>query len=139
MKKLLKSNIIAAVLVVSTSVLCAVFVPGVVYAECAEGQQEISLSVDGTTTCVDINEGGSLEENPIYVYVRGILVFLAGGVGIAVVGGIVFGAYLYMTARGNAAQTQKGQTVILNSVIGLLMFIFMYAILQFIIPGGIFQ
>lgn len=121
------------------SIFCATAVPGVAFAACAEGQQEISLSVDGTTTCVDVNEEGSLEENPIYVYLRGILVFLAGGVGVAVVGGVVFGAYLYMTARGNASQTQKGQTVILNSIIGLLMFIFMYAILQFIIPGGIFQ
>jgi hypothetical protein len=46
---------------------------------------------------------------------------------------------MYITARANAAQVQKGQDMIINSVIGLFLFIFMYAILQFIIPGGVFQ
>lgn len=79
-----------------------------------------------------------LTQNPIFYYLRWFLIFLGGGVGLSVVGGITFGSYMYITARGNAAQAQKGQNTILNSVIGLLLFIFMYAILQFLIPGGIF-
>lgn len=67
-----------------------------------------------------------------------ILNFLAVGVGIAVVGGIVFGGLRYATADGNASNAQQGITFIVNSVIGLLLFIFMYAIINFLVPGGLF-
>jgi len=108
--------------------------------KCPDGQQLVSVPVDDGTFCVPINENSAaLTDNPIFFYLRYFLRFLAGGVGLAVVGGIVAGAYLYITARANASQVQQGQTMITNSVIGLLLFIFMFAILQFIIPGGVFQ
>ncbi|HVI68989.1 MAG TPA: hypothetical protein VM581_00865 [Magnetospirillaceae bacterium] len=107
---------------------------------CPDGQQLVSVPVDDGTYCVPINKNSAaLTDNPIFFYLRSFLIFLAGGVGLAVVGGIVAGSYMYITARANASQVQQGQTMITNSVIGLLLFIFMYAILQFIIPGGIFQ
>lgn len=64
--------------------------------------------------------------------------FLAAGVGIAVVAGIVFGAITYATAAGSADQAKKGITFVTNAVVGLLLFIFMYAIINFLIPGGLF-
>lgn len=110
-------------------------------ATCGPDEQEVTLPVDqGGTQCVPINErSADLTQNPIFFYLRNIIIFLAGGVGLAVVGGIIAGAYMYITARASASQAEQGQTMIINSVIGLLLFIFMFAILQFIIPGGIFQ
>lgn len=107
---------------------------------CPGGYQAVSVPVDSSGSyCVAINARTTqLTQNPIFAYLRAFLIFLAGGVGLATVGGIIAGAYMYITARANAAQTEKGKTTILNSVIGLLLFIFMYAILQFLIPGGIF-
>lgn len=67
-----------------------------------------------------------------------IINFLAIGVGIAVVGGIVFGALQYTSANGNASQAQQGITIITNAVIGLVLFILMYAIINFLVPGGLF-
>ena len=64
--------------------------------------------------------------------------FLAAGVGIAVLAGIVFGAITYATAAGSAEQAKKGITFVTNAVIALLLFIFMYAIINFLIPGGLF-
>jgi hypothetical protein len=64
--------------------------------------------------------------------------FLAAGVGIVVIAGIVFGAITYATAAGSADQAKKGITFVTNAVIGLLLFIFMYAIINFLIPGGLF-
>lgn len=130
---------------VSVALIAAVFgfvaAPAPAYAACGKDEQEISLPVDqGGTKCIPINERSTdLAENPIFFYLRGILMFMAGGVGLAVVGGIVYGAYMYITARGNAAQTQNGQNIIINAIVGLLLFIFMFAILQFLIPGGIFR
>ena len=63
--------------------------------------------------------------------------FLAIGVGIAVVGGIVWGAIRYITANGNAAQAQQGVSIIINAIIGLVLFIFMFAIINFLVPGGL--
>ena len=64
--------------------------------------------------------------------------FLAAGVGIAVVAGIVFGAITYATAADNAEQAKKGIKFVTNSVVALLLFVFMYAIINFLIPGGLF-
>jgi hypothetical protein len=135
----LKMRIVIAVALFAT--VLGLAVPTPVLAGCKEGEQQISLPVDqGGTTCIPINpRGSSIDQNPIFFYLRHILIFLAGGVGLAVVGGIVTGAYLYITARANAAQTQKGQNIIINSVIGLFLFIFMFAIMQFLIPGGVFR
>ena len=65
-----------------------------------------------------------------------IVSFLAIGVGITVVGGIVWGAIRYTSANGNASQAQEGIKTIVGSIIGLLVFIFMYSILNFLLPGG---
>ncbi len=66
-----------------------------------------------------------------------ILKFLSVGVGLAVVGGIAAGGIVYSTAEGSPGKTQAGIKIITNSVIGLLLYLLMFAILQFMIPGGI--
>lgn len=64
--------------------------------------------------------------------------FMAAGVGVAVLIGIIFGAFLYASAGGNADQTKRGIGYVRNAVIALVLFIFMYAIINFLIPGGLF-
>ena len=64
--------------------------------------------------------------------------FLAVGVGLAVVTGIVVGAVMYTTAAGSADQAKKGIGYIRNAVIALLLFIFLSALVNFLVPGGLF-
>lgn len=106
---------------------------------CAPTEQEVTTppdpntkkSANGKTYCIARNNGASdIKNNPIYVWLKGILRFLAVGVGLAVTGGIIWGGLKYMTARGNASQTQEGIYVITNAVVGLLLFIFMMAIVN---------
>lgn len=97
----------------------------------------------GTTqTSIDFNcESGKDKApgaNTVTSMLLTIINFMAVGVGIAVVGGIVFGALRYSSANGNASQAQQGITFIVNSVIGLVLFILMYAIINFLVPGGLF-
>lgn len=66
-----------------------------------------------------------------------ILVVVTTGVGIAAVGSIVFAGVLYITARDNAAQVSKAKTMIMNTIIGIIAYILMWAFLEWIIPGGI--
>lgn len=113
------------------------------HAACSQGFQEVSIGFEGAVQqngnswCVPINQGGPISQNPIIVLLRGIVQFMVGGVGLVVVGGIIYGGFLYMTARGNSAQVTKAQETIRNAVIGLLMYIFAFAVLNFVIPGGI--
>lgn len=104
--------------------------------KCASDEIYVTIGINGSN-CVKKNAGGDVQQNIIVVWLVTILKFLAGGVGIAVVGGIVWGGILRLTAQDNAAQAQKSTTVIVNSVIALIMFILMFAILNYIIPGGI--
>lgn len=64
--------------------------------------------------------------------------FLAIGVGVAVLAGIIFGGFLYASSGGSAEQAKRGIGHIRNAIIALLLFIFMYALINFIIPGGLF-
>jgi len=93
--------------------------------ECAKDED---LSFDWGTDCVD---------TPGLINI--IFGVLASLVGVAVVGGIAWGGMLYTTSNGNSAKAQQGITVIVNSVIGLLLFIFLFAITNFLIPGGVFR
>lgn len=64
---------------------------------------------------------------------------LTAGVGILAVAGIVYGSILYASAGGSAEQIKKAMTVFTNVVIGIVAYAAMYAFLNFIIPGGIFN
>lgn len=79
----------------------------------------------------------STGDGSIWNILAAIINFLAIGVGVAVVLGIVFGGFLYASAGGSAEQTKRGIGYIRNALIALLLFIFMYAIINFIIPGGL--
>lgn len=91
----------------------------------------------GGSNCVPIGNGG-LQSNGIFIYVTSVLKVISALAGLATVGGFIWGGILYISARANAGQVEKAKTVMINSVIGLLLFIFMFAILQFIVPGGVF-
>lgn len=65
-----------------------------------------------------------------------VINILTAGVGVAAVGGIVYGSILYTTAAGSAEQTKKAITIIKDVVLGLLAYMLMYSILNFIVPGG---
>lgn len=63
---------------------------------------------------------------------------MTAGVGVLAVGGLVYGAVLYVSAADSAEQVKKARTIIVNVVIGIVAYGLMYAILNFIIPGGLF-
>lgn len=87
----------------------------------------------------DQKNGGDLEDNGIWGLLIMVLNVMAAGVGILAVGGIVYGAVMYVTAEDKAAQIQKANGIITNVVIGLIAFALMWAGLNFIVPGGVFD
>lgn len=84
---------------------------------------------------VDVNCDES-EDNVITAYLNGILNFLAGGVGLVVIVMVAAGGVQYMMAGGNPQATQAALKRMTDAIVGLLFFIFLYAILMWVIPGG---
>lgn len=86
------------------------------------------------------------EENPDQVQDTGIwglllltINIMIAGVGVLAVAGFLYGGYLYITSGGSPEQVKKARTVFTNVVIGIIAFGGMYALLNFIVPGGIFN
>lgn len=88
--------------------------------------------------CSGVDSGKSDNSNPIFQVLFFIVNIVALGVGMAAVGGVIYGAILYTSAGDNGEQTKKGINVVVNAVLGVVLFAFMYAILNFLVPGGLF-
>ena len=79
------------------------------------------------------------ESNGILSILSTALNWMAIGVSVAVLIGIVVGAVVYASSGGNEAQAKKGIEYIRNAIIALIMYFVMYAALQYLIPGGVFN
>jgi hypothetical protein len=101
-------------------------------------QIELAKKVCGTPPGVptSIDFGCISEGNPITDILFAIIRFLSAGVGIVVIGSIIVGGMQYIGSRGEPQSTSKAIERIRSSVIALIIFIFGYAILNYIIPGG---
>ena len=64
---------------------------------------------------------------------------LPWGAGILAAIGLMVGGIMWTTAGDNANQVARARQIILNVVVGLLLYIFLFAITNFLIPGGIFS
>lgn len=94
------------------------------------------------TSIVNCPQGGD-SKDPSQSGVWGILLIviniMVAAVGVAALAGIIYGAILYTSAGGNMEQTKKGMKIIGNVVIGIIAFTVMYGLLNFLIPGGVFN
>lgn len=77
--------------------------------------------------------------NPIADASFAIIRFLSDGVGLVVVASLIWGGILYTASQGNPQDTAKAVTRIRSSIIALLVFLFGYAILNYLIPGQFLQ
>lgn len=64
---------------------------------------------------------------------------MTAGVGVLAIVGFLYGGYLYITSGGSPEQVKKARVVFTNVVIGVIAFGGMFALLNFIVPGGIFN
>ena len=81
----------------------------------------------------------STDQNGIWGILFLVINILTAGIGVVAVGGIVYGSILYASAGGSADQVKKARTIIINVVIGIVAYALMYALLNFIVPGGVFN
>jgi len=65
-----------------------------------------------------------------------IIRFLSIGVGLVLVGSMVVAGIQYAGSRGDPNSTAQAQKRIASNVTALLIFIFAYAILNYVVPGA---
>lgn len=87
---------------------------------------------------VDTDKEG-VENTGLWSLLLTTINILTAGVGVLALGGIVYGAILYTSAGGSPEQVKKARTIFTNVVIGVVAFAGMYALLNFIVPGGVFN
>jgi len=80
----------------------------------------------------------TLETTGVWGLLLLVINILTGGIGVLAVAGIVYGSILYTSAGDSSEKVSKAREVIRNVVIGILAYALMYAVLNFIIPGGLF-
>ncbi len=85
------------------------------------------------------NVNACVSTSPIIKLLKTFINFLAAGVGIVAVISLIIAGIQYSTAGDNPTATANAKKRIMNTVIGLLAFMFMWAFLQWLIPGGILQ
>lgn len=66
-----------------------------------------------------------------------ILNVLTAGVGIAATISIAVAGFMYSTAGSNSTQVSKAKTMILNTVVGIIAYLLVWALLQWLVPGGV--
>ena len=164
-KKMLKKPIVAIVCAFLL-VLGALFLwPAQLFAQGTSSDTKSSSSPDSSTLDLqqfnnNLNGNGSAQQagvgtdcggvkiafnvgcrddfsNPILAYLVAILRFLTYGVGIVVTLMIVIGGVQYAAAGDNSQSVAAAKSRIFNAVIALLLYIFAFAILNFIVPGGL--
>lgn len=97
-------------------------------------------------TSIDFTMGGAFgglcsasNASPITAMLLWAISILGVGVGIAVVIGIVLGGITYAMSDGEAGRVKEAKDKIVNAIIALFLFLFGYAAINFLVPGGLFN
>lgn len=101
-----------------------------------DGMIQISVGIGGGSKCIPVGDG-SIETNPIITLLKTALRVMSIGVGLVVVASIVIAGIQYSASQGNPQIAAEAKKRLLNAVIGLVMFIFAFALLNFLVPGGV--
>jgi hypothetical protein len=130
--------------ILGVSVTLASATPTPTYAEgeavkCGSGKDAVRTSFDFGCPSNTSGKSKNLQQNPIYVVLLYIINTLSVGVGVVIVGSIVWQSIQYASANGSNEKVKSAKNGITNAIIALLLFISMYSLLNFIIPGGIFN
>jgi len=101
-----------------------------------------------TDNCSNTESNGSvdqtkvnkcLNQSPVVHDIQTIVNFLSAAVGVVVIAVIIVGGIQYSLAGDNSSALEAARKRIANGVITLVAFLFAWAFLQWLIPGGIFQ
>lgn len=121
--------------------------PNATTGKCADGSTP-QASVPGTTTDQEQFKNCG-EAQTVLIACKGtgvgaindvmkiIINVITAMIGVAAVGGLAWASVLYAKAEDNAGNVTEARTLIRNIVIGLLLYGFLIAIINWLVPGGV--
>lgn len=125
-------------------VMGAVFLFSVIGTSVVVTQPSYAAECGGRPTAIISCEQN--DENPTEVEdtgIWGVLILIinvmTAGIGVLAVAGFVYGGILYITSGGSPEQAKKARSVFLNVAVGVIAFGAMFALLNFLVPGGVFN
>jgi hypothetical protein len=122
--------------------VAVVAMPTATYATCS-GSTQCNNSCGVDTAIIKCNPNSvtnkGLQSSGVWALLLMAINILTGLIVVAAIGGLVYAAILYTSSGGNADQTKKAIEFIRNVIIGIVAYAVMFAALNFIIPGGLFN
>lgn len=112
------------------------------------GAPLVSTATYAATSCAgvptsiiscDQSGKGGVQNSGLWGLLMLAINILTAGVGVAALGGIVYGAVLYTTAGGDPGRVKKAITILTDVGIGIVAYALMWSLLNFLVPGGIFH
>lgn len=84
---------------------------------------------DGSTACIN--------QNPLVVLIKLAINILSGAVGVVIVAVVVIAGIQYSSSGGNPQAAAAAKKRILNAIIALVAYMFLFIGFQWLIPGGL--
>ena len=96
---------------------------------------------EDTANTVSTNIIGDIQDDGegcgFYMILNLVIQILTYGIIIAAAVGITITGITYITAKGNEAQVTKAKRRLIETIVGLVVYVILWAIINFILPGGI--
>jgi len=126
-------NIIYSLLFTACLVLASLVKPVSAFT-CPDKTIRENESVSALSECnVEKTEG----EKSLMSNVSMLINVFASVMGFLAIGMIIYGGFMLLTAQGDPARIKRGKDVVLYSVIGLILVVLAYAIVNFVMNSGI--
>ena len=133
MIKISLRNVIYSLLFVTCLVLASLVKPVSAFT-CPDKTVREGESVSALSECnVEKTEG----EKSLMSNVNMLINVFASVMGFLAVGMIIYGGFMLLTAQGDPARIKRGKDVVLYSVIGVILVMLAYAIVNFVMNSGI--
>lgn len=124
----MKRNSIFITIYIVMAIIGAVATPSVTLAAQCGGAE---------TSIIDC--GNSTGQDAVVSVLKLVIQIMTAGVGVLAIGAVAFGGVVYASSAGDPGKVKKAYEIWTNTVIGILLFVFLVAITNFMIPGGVFS
>ena len=133
MIKISLRNIIYSLLFITCLVFASLVKPVSAFT-CPDKTVRQGESVSALSECnVEKTEG----EKSLMSNVNMLINVFASVMGFLAIGMIIYGGFMLLTAQGDPSRIKRGKDVVLYSVIGLILVMLAYAIVNFVMNSGI--
>jgi len=111
--------------------------PAAAFASTTSGPAGGTTSGSPTTQSVCGGTGGGACNDFIDKYINPFILLFSGLVGVFAVISIIMGGIQYAASADDPGAVSKAKQRIFNTIIGLVGYLFLFAFLNYLIPGGI--